>query len=210
MKTDKINMSIYVIALLVILIIIQHAIRIFEMQESMISIIINLSAWITYVLFITQLGNNLKIYFKINNIRPQIILLSISYSVLLIISQIIIVAKGLIPNHDLKNISIIALFSSLILVIFSSIILIIQYIKFGKKLSQKSNLFEVRQLGYSLYFIPVLFITLIIFEILKTLKPFQHVLIIIELLPYWFTYKIYRRILNSKNKNDDLDFQLIE
>lgn len=40
--------------------------------------------------------------------------------------------------------------------------------------------------------------TKVTFPLFKSLKPYRHIYIIIELLPYWFTYKIYKRILNDE------------
>ncbi len=88
--------------------------------------------------------------------------------------------------------------------LLSVLLLVVIYIMLGIKLTKKTYSAEVRQLGYSFYIVPVAFIISMVFDFIPALKPFHHVFIIFELMPYFIIWRIYSKLLLSLNENSEL------
>ena len=73
------------------------------------------------------------------------------------------------------------------------------------KLTKDNSNADIKRMGYSIYINSVLFILVIVFDLIPTLKPYHHIDIIGELLPMYFALKIYRKLLNEKEDNTELE-----
>jgi hypothetical protein len=201
METSKLNRSIYIIGILALLLIAQHLPTILGFTQLSISISLNIMVLLFTIIYFVQLQYNLSHYLLIDNIKPQIISIIITNTLMYLLLEVMSFFKGRDTMYNLPVQGKILLGLFMLIGSAACIIWIIQYIKLGQKLVKYEFNTEVRQLGYSFYLVLISFIVIIIFSLIKPLKPFRHIIIILELLPYWYTFKIYRKLLVSKNEN---------
>ena len=175
------------------------------LQKSLLSIGINLSCMVLSVVYFLQLKYNLSRYLKIDNVKNQLIAIAMLYPIMYLSAMVVLVSTNgktykEIPQQD-KIISFIVFFISMI----SIIILWIQQIIMAYKLTKDNSNADIKRMGYSIYINSVLFILVIVFDLIPTLKPYHHIDIIGELLPMYFALKIYRKLLNEKEDNTELE-----
>ena len=199
MKTKHLTNSIIVILLLTVLLIAQRVTKHFLFDDSYITISINICILISTIIYYLQVQYNFKHYLLIDNIRKQIISIVISYIIMyssVPVFQYLRNGKTFqeMPQQDKIISGIFMLLSGA-----AAIIWIIQQIILANKLIRNTNNIEVRRLGYSIYSLFIFFIIIPLLSLTPALKPFRHVVIIGELLPLFFAFKIYRKLLNDKN-----------
>ncbi len=87
----------------------------------------------------------------------------------------------------------------------AAIIWIIQQIILANKFVRNKNNIEIRRLGYSIYSLFIFFFIVPFLNTSPALKPYIHIAIISELLPLFFVFKIYRKLLNDKNDSSEVE-----
>ncbi len=188
--------------MLAVMILLQHLRTIFQLEQISVSAPLNIVVLIFTILYFWHLQINLSSYFLIDNIKPQTIIISITYSIVYLLGPLLQILRDGKPIKDMpqqyKTISIILM----LLIATALIIQIIQYILLARKLVRYQFNILVRRLGYS-YYIWLLSIALTLtFILIKPIKPYGHIFILLEVLPLWFTYKIYREINSDKKVGD--------
>ena len=201
METKGLKRSIYTIGGLVLLIIFQHLITIFHADIIIFEFANDFCVLVLFMIFLAQLVINFKLYLKVENIKMKIMVLGISYSFMLVLAEIIKFTVKTSSDNSINSLSFYT--AGLIFLIFLVFLIIIcgQYIRIGN-VFYKINLKEMKRLAYSMYFMPLMFAVILVFPIFEILKPYQQIFIIIELSPYWFVYKIYKKILNGEFNAD--------
>ena len=197
MESGKLNQSIINTGVLVILVILQHLFRILEVTQMVVTISLYFFVLLFTIIYFTQLNKNLKQYLNIN-IKPQFVTIVILYSITYLIMGIMKIIRS--DETTILNMPIIEkiIYFLLALILFASIIItIIQYCILGRKII-KQNIEQLKPLGISFILIVFSFISVMFFLAIKTIKPYSHIFIIFELLPYWFTIKVYLDIKKGK------------
>ncbi|MFZ4400381.1 MAG: hypothetical protein ACOYO1_10130 [Bacteroidales bacterium] len=203
MEKAIINKSLINIGVLVILIILQHLIRIFEVTNFYITITVYGLVLISSILYFLQLFSNFGKYLNIENIKAQIYGLICGYSILYISTVAIMVINNMVLIQKMNDQEKPLLVGFGILSTIALIFLIVEYFLLGIKFSRRNNLKQIRLLGYSLFLVQISLIGVGIFYLNKSLKPFIHVFIIFELLPYWITSNIYFKIRYAENTDNE-------
>ena len=188
--------------MLAVMILLQHLRTIFQLEQISVSAPLNIVVLIFTILYFWHLQINLSSYFLIDNIKPQTIIISITYSIVYLLGPLLQILRDGKPIKDMpqqyKTISIILM----LLIATALIIQIIQYILLARKLVRYQFNILLRRLGYSFYIWLLSIALTLTFILLKPIKPYGHIFILLEVLPLWFTYKIYREI-NSDKKGGD-------
>src|ERR1700752_36838 len=102
--TKKIHeKSIYTIGILVFLILIQHTISLTGSHHLIFEFILNTAVLFLYIYFLNQFIRTFTFYLKTENIRRPTIILGVSYSIMLITTQIMMFINGSSANADFTN-----------------------------------------------------------------------------------------------------------
>jgi len=200
METKKLNRAIVNLGILLFLLIIQHLARIMADNQIGVTIIVYFLVVLFVIRYLIQFQNIFKSYFNIDNIKPQImglIITSIINYLVLISIEIFRNGKTLPDIPSNKKI----MFLILCFLLLAGLIMIsIQYMILGWKLIKQSNTSTIKQLGISYFLVQLSVIGVIIFSLIKTLKPYVDIFIIVELLPYWIILRIYNKLKKFKNE----------
>jgi hypothetical protein len=150
-------------------------------------------------IYFIQLIYNFRNYLSITNIKYKVFIIIISYILIYLSEMNAEALKGstFSANHYFK----IVLGLLFLFMIIVNVNLLIQYGILGYRLLQKKELPDVKNIGFTfLYLIPISFVGIVIC-VAAGMKDFAQIFIIFELLPYWFSYKIYRELIVSENQN---------
>lgn len=194
MNVKKLKRSIAVIFVLIGLVILQHMVLLADMRNSLTALLINIAALIFTCIYFVQLSRNLRDFLFISRIKYKAYMIAASYCITyLSIAWITFDIKNpYYPTAVDKGIRVL-----LVLIALATFInQLVQYCILGYRLVKNAGFPFVKELGLTfLYAIPFMFVCTVIFLLFKPLKGFSHVFIIIELLPYWFTYQIYQALI---------------
>ena len=184
--------------MLAVMILLQHLRTIFQLEQISVSAPLNIVVLIFTILYFWHLKSNLSSYFLLDNIKLQTIIISITYSIVYLLGPVLQILSDGKPIKNMpqqyKTISIILM----LLISAALIIQIIQYILLARKLVRYQFNILVRRLGYSFYIWLLSIALTLTFILIKPIKPYGHIFILLEVLPLWFTYKIYKEIKNDK------------
>ena len=196
MQTSKLNSSIYIIWTFILLTIFQHIAVILKGPDALIS---HLSlAFIIFIaiIFWVQFYLNFKNYLKIGDIHATITRIVICDIVLLMVNVMYTLDSADLVTSNLDQTS-----NNILegVTLTFRLILLIYNVQLGLRLYNQKDDPEIRNLGLSLILRMIATIGTAYFKTNATLKPIYHIFILFEVLPWWYTYIIYRKIMISEN-----------
>lgn len=187
---ENLNKSFAVIFGLVVLIIIQHLAHLLTLENVWLSVSIDILVLTCTFIYFLQLKNNLHAFLGIHNISVPLYILLSSYFVTYLFS----ICFKIVRQTNLINSS---FYSTILIVCFGivmlgTVILIVQYGIIGFRLFKRSELKNLKNLGAAfLFVIPVFFVIVFVLSLTRETFIYSHLFIVLELIPYWFTYKLY-------------------
>lgn len=184
-----------------ILIVFHHVISLSDCFEDWVTSVIGLVEIFFSVIYFLQLKNNLKKYFRFQEIEKPINWLASSYVGMAFVVIFMSYQKFYHLNVKSGDPVFLTVFLIIFLIGINSIInFFIQYIRIGKKmLNYRPEIKEFKIVGYFYLITPFLVIPLIILYVTKTYKDWRHILIITEILPLWYMANVYDKLLNEKD-----------
>lgn len=198
---ENLNKSFAVIFILVVLVIMQHLVHYTAAKNVwLFALIATLVLIFTFIYFL-QLKNNLHSFLGISNIGIPVYILLSNYAMLYlsVINVRIVQETSLINSSFYRTIVIV----SLSITLLGMISLIIQYCIIGFRLFKTKELKNLKNLGaVFLFVIPVFSVIVFILNMTKSEQMYTHVFTLFELLPYWFTYKLYSGFRKNSTKEN--------
>lgn len=198
---ENLNKSFAVIFGLVVLVIIQHLAHLLAPENVWLSVSIDVLVLTCTFIYFLQLKNNLHSFLGINNISVPLYILLGTYAITYLFSICFkITQKTSLINSPFYKTILIVSFS---IVMLGTINLVVQYCIIGFRLFKRSELKNLKNLGASfLFVIPVFFVIVFTLSMTREAHIYTHLFILLELLPYWFTYKLYSGFRKNSTKEN--------
>jgi hypothetical protein len=173
-----------------VLVVIEHLLHIVQPKTILVEFIVLFFTWLFTISYFIQLRSNLYNLYEIAISKFLIASFIISYSLLHGFAASGAVFRE-IPFPD-KKIKMLVAGLILICWIIILVLLFIQYFLLAKKILKSNSIPGMKKLGWSFALVPIAGLISLVWTFFLPRSPFHHILVIIELLPYWFTYRIYK------------------